>query len=61
MGEEKIDLSTVSPITDNSDLENNHMSQVGSDVVIDMLTGDTITILNTDLADLTADNFLFVS
>lgn len=61
LAEEKIDLSAVSAITDYSDLEDNHMSQVGADVLIDMLTGDTITILNTDLADLTADNFLFVS
>ena len=56
---EKIDLSGVVNITNYSDLSNNHMSQVGSDVVIDDLAGNTITLENVSLGDLDATDFIF--
>ena len=57
---EKIDLSLVSAITDFNDLVTNHMSQIGSNVVIDDLNGNTITLQNVLLADLLDGNdFLF--
>ncbi|MDB5525655.1 MAG: hemolysin-like calcium-binding protein [Rhizobium sp.] len=54
-----IDLSAVTQITDFSDLSANHMDQVGSDVVIDNEAGDTITLKDVAIADLTAGRFLF--
>ncbi len=56
---EKIDLDGVTAIVGFSDLKNNHMSQDGADVVIDAGGGDTITLLDVDLADLNAADFLF--
>lgn len=57
---EKIDLSGVSAITGLTDLTNDHMSQVGSDVVIDDLAGNQITLLGVDMNDLLDGNdFLF--
>ena len=57
---EKIDLSLVSAITDFNDLVANHMSQVGSDVLIDDLNGNTIRLQNVLLADLLDGNdFIF--
>ena len=56
---ERIHLTDVSAITDFSDLINNHMSQVGADVVIDDGLGNTITILGVNLADLDAADFVF--
>ena len=52
---EVIDLSGVSEISDFTDLKDNHMSQVGSDVVIATSDG-TITLLNTALSDLLDGN-----
>ena len=43
---EDIDLSAVSGITDFADLLSNHLSQVGTDAVIDDLLGNTITLKN---------------
>ena len=56
---EKIDLAGVGSITDFADLAANHMSQVGADVVIDALGGNTITLQGVNLADLGADDFIF--
>ncbi|MCP5037506.1 MAG: hypothetical protein GY945_07900 [Rhodobacteraceae bacterium] len=56
---EDIDLSDVTAITDYTDLETNHMNQVGADVVIDDLAGNTITLTGVNLADLDEDDFLF--
>lgn len=56
---EKIDLSRVTAITDFTDLLDNHMSQVGLDVVIDATGGDVITVVGVQLADMDATDFLF--
>ena len=56
---EKIDLSGVAAITGFTDLSNNHMNQVGSDVVIDDGAGNTITLENVGLGELDAGDFLF--
>ena len=56
---EKIDLSGVAAITGFTDLSNNHMSQVGSDVVIDDGAGNTITLAGVTLGDLDVNDFLF--
>lgn len=56
---EKIDLSRVTSITSFSDLSANHMAQVGADVVIDALAGDTITLVDITLGDLDAADFIF--
>lgn len=56
---EKIDLSGVSAITGLSDLISDHLSQVGSDAVIDTGGGDRITLINVDISDLDANDFLF--
>ncbi|EBA02111.1 hypothetical protein RB2150_00360 [Rhodobacterales bacterium HTCC2150] len=60
---EKIDLSGVSAITDYTDLTtlaNNHIAQVGLDVVISDGTGDTITLTGVTLGNLGVDDFIFV-
>lgn len=56
---EDIDLSAVSRIKTYLDLVNNHMEQVGKDVVIDDHAGTTITLLNVDIDDLGKGDFLF--
>lgn len=56
---EKIDLSGVTAIVSFNDLSNNHMIQVGSDVVIDAGGGDTITLEGVSLADLNGADFIF--
>jgi hemolysin type calcium-binding protein len=55
---EKIDLRATS-ITGFSDLTAGHLTQVGTDLVIDDLAGNTTTISNLQLSDLSAENFLF--
>lgn len=57
--DDQIDLSGESGIVDFTDLQNNHMEQVGLDVVISNGADDTMTLLETNLADLTIDNFIF--
>lgn len=56
---EDIDLSAVSGIVNFADLTANHMTQVGSDVVIDDGAGNTITIENFTVNDLGSGDFLF--
>jgi Ca2+-binding RTX toxin-like protein len=56
---ERIDLAGVNTIIDFTDLLDNHIIQVDDDVVIDDLTGNTITISNVDLSDLSANDFIF--
>lgn len=56
---EDIHLRKVTQITDYVDLAENHMTQVGADVVINDGNGNTITILNVNIADLGADDFTF--
>lgn len=53
-----IDLSAVVDITDFADLSAGHIVQVGDDVRIDG-AGLVITLQDTNLADLSAENFLF--
>ena len=56
---ERINLSAVDTITDFQDLIDNHMSQIGRDVVIDDGLGNTITLLSVTLSDLDAVDFVF--
>ena len=56
---ERIDLSGVSEITDFTDLTDNHMNQVGTDVVIDDGLGNTITLLGVNISDLDVVDFVF--
>jgi len=56
---EDIILRGVTGITSFADLSANHMSQVGTSVVIEDGAGLTITLLNVDIADLGAGDFIF--
>ena len=56
---EDIDLSGVASIVNFTDLLNNHATQVGSDVIIDDLLGNTITLQNVDISDLNVFDFIF--
>lgn len=56
---EKIDLTGISAISDFTDLSDNHMSQSGSNVVVDTGGGNSITLNSVLLADLGADDFIF--
>lgn len=56
---EDIDLSDVSRIKGYRDLANNHMEQVGDDVVIDDHAGTKITLLDVSIDDLGKGDFLF--
>lgn len=56
---EKIDLSTVSSITDMTDLLDNHIREDGENVVIEDVHGSTITLENVQLADLDETDFNF--
>ncbi|PCH69076.1 MAG: hypothetical protein COC12_09485 [Rhodobacteraceae bacterium] len=57
---EKIDLSGVTSITSFADLTvGGRMTQVGADVVIDDLAGNTITLANVLLGDMDAVDFIF--
>lgn len=58
-GNEDINLKAVSSITGYNDLVNNHMSQVGMNTVIDAGGGNVLTILNTAMCALGADDFIF--
>lgn len=54
-----IDLSGMDTIKGWKDLSNNHIAQVGADVVIDAEGGDTITLTGVNLADLDKADFVF--
>jgi serralysin len=56
---EKIDLGNVSEITDFKDLKAEHATQVGGNVVIDDLQGNTMTLIGVDLGDLGKGDFIF--
>ncbi|MCB1347487.1 MAG: sodium:calcium exchanger [Maritimibacter sp.] len=56
---EDVDLSGVASITSYTDLVNNHMTQVGSDVVIDALDGNTLILKDVNIAQLHQADFLF--
>ncbi|UWQ73419.1 calcium-binding protein [Leisingera sp. M658] len=56
---EKIDLSTVSSITDMTDLLDNHIREDGENVVIEDAHGNTITLKDVQLADLDETDFNF--
>ena len=58
-GAEDINLRGVSSIVNFVDLKNNHMSQVGADVVIDAGGGNVITLLDVSLAQLDKSDFIF--
>lgn len=55
---EKIDLSAVSEIADLSDLMENHIRQLGSNVIIETGNNSSVTLRNTNVADLDATDFL---
>ncbi|MGC1497337.1 MAG: hypothetical protein WA790_16140 [Sulfitobacter sp.] len=56
---ERIDLSGATTITDFTDLINNHANQVGSNVFINAHAGNTILLMNVNLADLDNIDFIF--
>ncbi|MBD3663793.1 calcium-binding protein [Sulfitobacter aestuariivivens] len=56
---ERIDLSRVTTIVNLFDLLSNHTTQTGANVVIDAGGGNTITLLNVDMGDLDAFDFVF--
>jgi serralysin len=57
---EKIDFSGVSRISSFDDLITDHISQINSDVVIDDLAGNSITLMDVKLVDLMDGNdFIF--
>lgn len=56
---ERIDLSGLTTITDWLDLSNNHLSYDASNCYIDAGSGDKITLLAVDFADLDAGDFVF--
>lgn len=57
---EVIDLSNISAIVDFGDLRDNHINQIGADVLIDDLAGNTITLSGIVLTELLDSNsFVF--
>lgn len=58
-GADKVFLRKTASITKYSDLVNNHMSQSGSDVVIDDGSGNSMVLLDTSLSDLDKGDFIF--
>lgn len=56
---DRINLAGVASITDFTDLDTNHMSQVGAHVVIDAGGGNVITLLNTDILTIDQADFIF--
>ena len=59
-GEDIIDLSLVTSISDFADLQANHLSQSGNNTLITDDYGNTITLTGVTATALTADEFLFV-
>ncbi|MDE4306158.1 calcium-binding protein [Phaeobacter gallaeciensis] len=58
-GADKIDLSSADGIRGFTDLSNNHLSEANGNVIITDNDGDSMALLNRDISDLSADNFLF--
>jgi Ca2+-binding RTX toxin-like protein len=56
---EDIDVSNISSIRNMRDLRNNHLTQDGDDAVIRDGQGNSITLLNVDVSDLGAGDFIF--
>lgn len=56
---EKIDLSGLSSIKGYKDLKNNHLSELGGDVVITSANGSTLTLDGLEIADLDRGDFIF--
>ncbi len=56
---DQIRLTGAPSISDFNDLMAHHIQTSGADLIISNDAGDTMTILNTALADLTADMFVF--
>ena len=56
---EKIDLSGVSSIKHFKDLKNNHLSEVGDDVLITDAGGNTLTLNGLAISDLDKGDFIF--
>lgn len=54
-----LDLTGLASITGYKDLTQHHMTQVGSDVLIDGLNGDSVLLKNVKLASLDSGDFLF--
>lgn len=56
---ERVDLRGVASISGFDDLMDHHISGANGDVIIDDLNGNTLTLKNTTLDSLGADDFLF--
>ena len=56
---ERIDLSNTASIRNFRDLKYNHMQQLGNDVVITDVEGNTMTIAGVSLSDLNREDFIF--
>lgn len=56
---ETINLAAVTAIANFTDLGTNHLNQSGSNAVISDGLGNTITLQNVEMADLTLDHFVF--
>ncbi|MGC1495983.1 MAG: calcium-binding protein [Sulfitobacter sp.] len=56
---ERIDLSNVAAITDLDDLMDNHIAQIGQDVLITAGQNSSITLMNVSLDDLDRSDFIF--
>lgn len=56
---DRIDLSALVSITGWNDLKNHHLSQVSDDVVINGRNGDTLILMDIDIADLDEADFIF--
>ncbi|HTO32899.1 MAG TPA: hypothetical protein VL202_17215 [Pararhizobium sp.] len=54
-----LDLTGLASITSYKDLTQHHMTQIGSDVLIDGLNGDSILLKNVKLSALDAGDFIF--
>ncbi|UWS81826.1 hypothetical protein N1037_21670 (plasmid) [Phaeobacter sp. G2] len=58
-GTDEIDLRNAFGINDFNDLINNHATQSGNNAVISDDAGNTLTLVNRDMDNLNADDFLF--
>ncbi|MEQ3679490.1 calcium-binding protein [Pseudophaeobacter sp.] len=58
-GTDEIDLRNAFGINDFNDLINNHATQNGNNAVISDDAGNTLTLVNRDMDNLNADDFLF--